>query len=293
MTQHSEHIASPATFHLPAVATFVNRRWWWTTLLVLLALGVLVRLGFWQLDRREQRLAYNAQIRQQLAQPPLVLNEDESLMAAPAEAWNELKNRQVTVQGAYDLSRQMALTFQNLNSTPGFHFITPLVIDGIADPTDGRPRAVLIDRGWVPIAEQPSEFWSRYDVTGPLAVTGYIKSSQTLPGAMDESEAGWQPEWYRVDIPKIQAQMPYHLLPVYLQQAPGEAEDTLPPYRMALDAGLSEGNHLSYAIQWFIFATILLVGYVYFVGRNTPGIAGENKQVNSKSSTPDRTQERT
>jgi surfeit locus 1 family protein len=285
MTQHSEHMASPSSFHLPTVTTFVNRRWWWTTLLVLLALGVLVRLGFWQLDRREQRLAYNAQIRQQLSQPPLVLNENETLMAAPAQAWNELKNRRITVQGEYDLSRQMALTFQSLNATPGFHFITPLVIEGTADPTDGLPRAVLVDRGWVPIAEQPPEFWSRYDVTGPLAVTGYIKSSQTLPEAKGQADVDWQPEWYRVDIPKIQGQIPYHVLPVYLLQAPSEAEQNALPYRAALDADLSEGNHLSYAIQWFIFATILLVGYVYFVGKHTPEITKESKHIDSKSRT--------
>ena len=47
---------------MPSARTFFNRQWWWTTLLVLLGIALLLRLGFWQLDRLAQRRAYNADI---------------------------------------------------------------------------------------------------------------------------------------------------------------------------------------------------------------------------------------
>ena len=66
--------------------------------------------------------------------------------------------------------------------------------------------------------------------------------------------------WFRVDLPRIQEQTPYPLLPVYVEQAP-EPGRSGPPWPQDPIA-LSEGSHLSYALQWFAFATILLVGYV-------------------------------
>jgi surfeit locus 1 family protein len=256
-TEHPVKAAPASRFQWPALTTFFNRQWWWTTLLVLVALGVLVRLGIWQLDRRDQRRAHNAEIVQQLALPPLSLN-DEPL----PEDLTALKYRQVTVRGEYDLSGQVALTQQAWNVSPGFHLITPLVIAG----GDQHPTAVLVDRGWLPVAELAPENWSQYDVTGPVELTGYIRLSQTVRGAAQVSGAP-QTEWYRVDVPAIQAQLPYELLPIYLQQVPPAGGNTALPFRGELEPDLSEGPHLSYAIQWFTFALILGAGYVYFVGK--------------------------
>jgi surfeit locus 1 family protein len=262
-TERPVKVSPASRFRWPAVTTFFNRQWWWTTLLVLAAMGVLVRLGIWQLDRREQRRVYNAQIIQQLALPPLSLNDE----VLPADL-TELRNRQATVRGEYDFSGQVALTQQHWNDSPGFHLITPLVIQDEARARSGdqRAAAVLVDRGWLPAGELAPENWSQYDVPGPVDVTGYIKLSQTVDGAAQASVAP-QAEWYRVDVEAIQAQMPYELLPIYLQQVPPVEGSTALPFRGELEPDLSEGPHLSYAIQWFIFTTILGVGYVYFVGK--------------------------
>jgi surfeit locus 1 family protein len=72
-----------------------------------------------------------------------------------------------------------------------------------------------------------------------------------------------------VDVAAIEAQLPYALLPIYLQQVPPtDGNDSL-PFQGELEPDLSDGPHLSYAIQWFIFAAILGVGYVYFVDNRT------------------------
>ncbi len=267
-TQRAQERAATSGFHLSGLTTFFNRQWWWTTLLVLLGMAVLVRLGLWQLDRLEQRRAHNAQIVEQLALPPIPLNS-ESL---PADLVG-LKNRQALARGEYDFSQQVALTQQNWMDTPGFHLITPLIIEGGARSGDGHPTAVLVDRGWLPAAELEVANWSKYDVAGPVAVLGYIQLSQALKGAgnVGQTSRELQREWYRVDVAAIEAQMPYELLPVFLQQAPPADGDGGLPYRSELDSDLSEGNHLSYAIQWFIFATIFGVGYVYYVGKRTDG----------------------
>jgi len=262
--QQTQEARIPTRFHVPGPTTFFSRQWWWTTLLVLLGMAILVRLGFWQLDRLEQRRAYNADITAKLALPPLALNGED----LPADL-EGLKNRSATVQGTYDFSQQVALLHQHWMNTPGFHLVTPLVIDDGARSGDLRPRAVLVDRGWLPAGELAQENWAQYDLVGASSVTGYIKLSQSLAGSEDASQTPDAPqaEWYRVDVDAIEAQLPYELLPVYLQEAPPSDGNTKLPFRGELESDLSDGPHLSYAIQWFIFATILVLGYVLFVGK--------------------------
>jgi len=265
-TERSQGTTSKGRTHLPALKTLFNRRWWWTTLLVVAGVLVLARLGVWQLDRREQRRSRNAEIVRQLALPPLSLNSGD----LPADL-KGLKDRQAMASGTYDLTQQVALMHQNWSSEPGFHLITPLVFEG-GESNDGeRPVAVLVDRGWLPAAALPQEYWSSYDVMDPVTVTGTIKLSQTVSNAGDAVTAPQQPhsEWYRVDVAQIEEQMPYQLLPIYLQEAPPEPADSELPFRSELDNDLSEGNHLSYAIQWFIFAAILAGGYIAYVGKRS------------------------
>ena len=69
--------------------------------------------------------------------------------------------------------------------------------------------------------------------------------------------------WYRVDTARIQPQVPYPLLPLFVQQTSGFVDGAMPAADVQID--LSDGPHLSYAIQWFAFATILLVGYAAYV----------------------------
>jgi surfeit locus 1 family protein len=73
-----------------------------------------------------------------------------------------------------------------------------------------------------------------------------------------------------VDIPAIQAQVPYELLPVYLLQVPPEGNATQLPYRAEPEVDLSDGPHLGYAIQWFIFSLILGIIYVRYVNKKEP-----------------------
>ncbi len=249
-----------------------GRRWWRTTLLVLAAMGVMIRLGFWQLDRLAQRRARNAQIARQLALPPL----DLTAAALPADP-GVLKNRRVTVRGQFDFAHQVALLYQNWMGAPGIHLIAPLRIEG-------SDRAVLVDRGWVPEAEAAPERWSQFDEPGTVVVTGFLRLSQPPPrgraGGKAAASPSFQTGWYRVDIPALQAQTPYELLPVYILQAPADDDGTHLPYRSEPSFDLSDGPHLGYAIQWFLFALILGGGYLRYVSGKEQDVL-ENSTCNS------------
>ncbi|GAB4542001.1 MAG: SURF1 family protein [Anaerolineae bacterium] len=245
------------------VARLFSRRWWWSTLIVLLGMAVLARLGVWQLDRLEQRKARNAEIIAQLSLPPLPLTAE-----GLPEDLGDLKYRRATARGEFDFSHQVVLLHQNWMNAPGVHLIAPLVLEG-------GSQAVLVDRGWLPADQAAPDGWSQFDEPGLLEVTGFIQLSQTLPS---RSQTAGQPEspefrseWYRVDIEAIQAQMPYQLLPVFILQSPAEDEGVRLPYRSEPEFDLSNGPHLGYALQWFVFALILGIVYVSYVRKKEAG----------------------
>jgi surfeit locus 1 family protein len=229
----------------------ISRRWWWTTLLVIAGMALLARLGFWQLDRLDQRRSTNAQLIQQLNSSPINLNSEQ----LPANL-ADLEDRQAVVSGSFDYSSQVMLTQQNWQGRPGVHFITPFLVDRL-------DVAILIDRGWIPAREAATGDLASYNDGSTADVEGVIRLSDSIsavPSGLNEPKE----DWYRVDVAAIEAQMPYTLMPVYLQWLP-EGPDLELPYRAEREIDLSEGSHLGYAIQWFLFATVLGVGYLALI----------------------------
>ena len=229
----------------------ISRRWWWTTLLVIAGMALLARLGFWQLDRLDQRRSTNAQLIQQLNSSPINLN-NEQLPANLAD----LEDRQAVVSGSFDYSSQVMLTQQNWQGRPGVHLITPFLVDRL-------DVAILVDRGWIPAREAATGDLDSYNDGSTAEAEGVIRLSDSISGVPSGIEAPKE-EWYRVDVAAIETQMPYALMPVYLQWLP-EGPDLELPYRAEREIDLSEGSHLGYAIQWFLFATVLGVGYLALI----------------------------
>jgi surfeit locus 1 family protein len=235
-----------------------GRQWLISTLVVLAGMAVLARLGIWQLDRLEQRRARNVELRQALEATPL----DLAAYQMPAST-DELKNRDVVVRGKFDYSQQVYLKLQSWNGRPGGHLVTPLVIEG-------GETAVLVDRGWIPDSDAAVENWSKYKESSIATINGYIGLTQTLdaPEAGGNQPAMPQLEWYRIDVEAIAAQMSYPLLPFYVVQRPLPNGNTEPPFRSEREIDLSEGPHLGYAIQWFIFALMLGGAYMVYVNKS-------------------------
>lgn len=244
----------------PIVLRMFSKRWLPTTILVILGVALNIRLGIWQLDRLEQRRAFNARVLAQINQPLLVLQGDALTLALA-----NMEYRQVEVTGEYDLSHEVALRNQAWGNRLGVHLLTPLRIAG-------SDLAVIVDRGWVPLEGSDYQSWAEYPEPGEVTVRGVIRASQSKPDYGKRSDpvpAPGEPPlktWYFANIEGISNQVPYSLLPIYVQEAPDPARNDL-PYRTQPDLDLTEGPHQSYAIQWFTFAAILGAGYPYFIRR--------------------------
>jgi len=242
------------------IKRFLTPRWILTTLIVIFGVGVLIRLGFWQMDRLEWRRAFNSRATGQLNAPPLDLNIEQ-----PIDQLFDMEYRTATVHGTYDFSQEVLLRNQVWDSRLGFHVLTPLQIDG----TDWF---VIVDRGWVPFEDGAPTERVKYQETGTITLTGMIRRAQEKPdfgGVPDPTLAPGEVRldaWNVVNLIRIQAQSGLKLLPIYIIQAPETTWTTL-PYRSLPEIEISEGSHQSYAIQWFSFAAILGLGYPFFLRR--------------------------
>lgn len=228
------------------------------TLLVLLASGVMVRLGFWQLDRLAQRRAYNARVMAQITAPEVDLNQ-HALDIDDPEAY---RYRSAFVQGRFAPQDEILVRHRFYQGRPGYRVLTPLWIDGY-----GNTLAVLVDRGWVP---EPLTEEVPPPPLGVVEVRGYLMPGESAPTNATPPPAG--EAWFWVDLRMLDARLPYRLLSFYLVQTPPEGEtDTTLPLRTPLQVELTDGPHLGYAIQWFLFAAVLPLVYFYQVGKEEKG----------------------
>jgi len=82
----------------------------------------------------------------------------------------------------------------------------------------------------------------------------------------------------KIDLERIQAQLPYRIVPAYLLlQAQSPSQPSLP--EPAPLPELSEGPPLSYAIQWFTFAAIALIGFIVLALREGRDGASAGRDV--------------
>ena len=237
-----------------------SRRYWVTTVLVLLAVPVMVRLGFWQLDRLAQKRAYIVLVQERLNAPPQPLRSPQDLAGGP-ETW---RFRRVVVEGEFDFAHQVAVRNRFWQGHVGYHLLAPLRLRG-------SEYAILVDRGWIPPEKYDPALWAQYDEPGIVRVQGYLMESETSPGGSDVPARSGSRLVYWADVKALGAQIPYPLLPAVLLQeplSPVESSGTVYPVREGLRLDLSEGPHLGYAIQWFLFSVLLPGGYLYWLARD-------------------------
>jgi surfeit locus 1 family protein len=235
-------------------------KWMVAAFVVGLVAVLCVRLGFWQLDRLEQRQVDNAVGESRLVAEPADL---ASLLADADDDLEPLEYRRVVLRGVFDPTEEVLIRSQVELGQAGFHVITPLVGD--------EEWAVLVNRGWVPLGmDQPPV--EAAPGQGEVEIEAWIHLTQTRPALGPEDQPGEQSVFNRVDIGRLVEQMPYGLAPVYVVAMGDQATD-LPIIVDPPDFD-NEGPHLAYAIQWFGFAAVGLIGF-YFLSRKK-GVTADN-----------------
>ncbi|MCU1569802.1 MAG: hypothetical protein JWR33_543 [Naasia sp.] len=229
----------------------LSARWARYLLLAVIFALACAGLASWQLARRDEKVQEIRYIQQNYDSPPTPLAEllPERDDYSRADEW-----RPVVLTGSYQGEDQLLVRNRPKDGDGGFEVLVPFRTD--------QGAVFLIDRGWIPLASDgssPSE--APPPPPGEVTVVARLKGGEpSLPGGTTASGI----------LASIQLSEVERLLdePIY-SAAYGllDSEDPAPPERpaAAVRPELDEGPHLSYALQWVIFALIGFGGLAFAI----------------------------
>ena len=234
---------------------FAFRPLWLLSHLFSIFLVVLfVNLGFWQLrrlDEKEQRRdTITARREESAVALPQLLAETK-----PADI-ETLRYRRATVEGTYVRGADIQIDNRSKDGLPGAWIVTPMRLD------DGSIVAVSrgfqgFDSGRIDPPPPPS---------GTVEVVGTIMPWDTRNCGIRRDDAGTPAGAACLRRDAVEGALGSSVAPVVLQRVsstPPDADEIfpVPPPEIGL------GPHKSYAVQWFIFATIGVIGYPIILRR--------------------------
>jgi cytochrome oxidase assembly protein ShyY1 len=222
-----------------SVSRLLRPLWLLTHLLVVSAMFAMVGFGVWQLRRLDDRQAQNAVIEERMAQPAGPLLDVVDLDDPEASV-----HMTVHAPGTFDPGSEVYVANRTLDGRPGVNVVTLLELDS---------GAVVVDRGFLPRRAYlggEDSYWATPD--GEVVVTGRLRTTRSSRGGLgDEVDV--------IDLTGLSERWGVSLLPVYIEATSGAVVADYPLVPRPPD--LTDGPHFGYAIQWFVFALIALIGY--------------------------------
>lgn len=219
------------------------------TLATLALLPLLVSLGFWQLDRAEEKRALQAEYDARSRDEPV-------LIGSGVQAAEDLRFHKVVAHGRYDPEYEILLDNRVHRGQPGYYVITPLKL------RDSDVR-VLVNRGWVPLGESRTRLPDIATPQGEQEITGVatvpLERRFSLGG--EAPRGRWQVVWPYLDLARYAGAVPFPIQPVVVLLDPASTAGGFVREWARLDTGIA--THQGYAFQWFTLALALATIYLF------------------------------
>ncbi|MFC7789627.1 SURF1 family cytochrome oxidase biogenesis protein [Microbacterium sp. MAHUQ-60] len=224
---------------------------WGAYLLVAGAFAVVCALlSQWQFDRNEQTTKQIALVERNYDAPPVPLDD---LIGPDGRLPDAAEWHPVELRGQYLSDQQLLARNRPHGGTSAFEVLVPF--------QDRSGHVLLVDRGWVPPAEDSSPGVVPAPPSGEVTVIVRLRPGEQLPASGRGAPEGQVPT---INLPTIAELMnPGLVTGAYGQLA---SEDPAPAKHLGgFDSPTEDpGPHLSYAIQWIIFAVMgfAFIGYI-------------------------------
>lgn len=230
-----------------------GRLWlrWLALAALVVGLGVaFVHLGYWQLDRLEARRSANQSVTDHENSAVVDFSQAFGGTITDAQSWQRAR-----VTGTFDAEHQLIVRFRtNSDKVQGYEVLTPLLT------TSGQ--WLIVDRGWAPRSadgEYPSVLPD--PPSGEVTVIGYVRRDETADA---DAVTPYSGSVRLVNSVAIGTWLGRPVVNGYLsalEMTPEQTGGLLPVQPPAL----TEGNHFSYALQWFAFAGLAGIGLVVLI----------------------------
>lgn len=213
-----------------------------------MALALLLWLGFWQLDRLQQKNALITRIAEGAVSRPVPAPEYSSSLNL------DLEYSRVTATGIYRHDLEIPVHAIGRGGRPGYRIYTPF------ERVTGS--VILVNRGWVSKAMKDPASRRAGLLPGVVAVEGALR----IPGAKARFAPENQPEnndWYWLDMDLAASARQLDRLAWYIIVAAADPQSP-GPLRGATSAPNIANNHLGYMLTWFSLAFALVVIFAIY-----------------------------
>ncbi len=216
---------------------------WKVTLLSVLLLPLLLRLGYWQLERGEEKQQLQDQINVALSLPRVLLDgfEPEPPLL-----------RKVTLQGHFESAKYWLLANQVRNARVGYEVIVPYRLEsGVL---------VLVNRGWVQAPATRDKlpevvFSPSNELRGRL----YLPSENAMVRNL-EKQVGWPKRIQKLLPEQATEQLGEPVYSAILRIAYDDPSALVTQWRWL---NSTQDKHNGYAFQWFAMAFALCVTWLF------------------------------
>ena len=212
------------------------------SILITATFAFLVSLGFWQLERADDKSSIEASIKQANTGSVELIRKEEGLQSK--------EYYEVRLQGKYLSDKQFIYDNQIVDQVSGYYVLTPYALEG-------QSKAILINRGFIP--------WNgRRDKLADIVIgqeTREIKVQISKPIKRMELKPS-----------EVGIQFPALIQSIDLQDMADRAKVDFSSVIGLLDASASNGfirkwepytgsieKHIGYAVQWFLMALVLAI----------------------------------
>lgn len=233
-----------------------------TSLLALIFFVLFVSLGFWQLDRAEQKRSLHVFFEKQQAKDAIDLNHDVILIADI----NKILWRKISATGNFLERQQILLDNQVSTGQAGYYVYTPFKLENSED-------VVLVNRGWVSTGNDRNINPRLIMTEGMINIEGVLKEEPRTGLLLMENQIEKLGEtitrMQRLTIAEVSAITKIKFLPYIVRLSPESEHGYIRKWR-SRDSG--ENVHIGYAYQWFAFAITLFVIYLVMNIKRKDGV---------------------
>lgn len=241
---------------------------WKITIFFLLLLPVLIRLGYWQIERQQEKKQELTVYQQRQELPAIPLESLLSLYKDQANSEEKLRYRNIKMSGRFDDKKYWLIDNQPRTGKVGYEIVMPFTSD---------LGTVLVNRGWLeapprreqlPVVSTPQE---------TIEITGYLYTSQqnaVIKNTASDLAVDWPKRVIHLNVNEALSQ---------LELAGNNNQLVIDKQSMIVRINAdSQGafltdwplintkpeKHQAYAVQWFAMAFALIVLYGWFLLRS-------------------------
>ena len=233
------------TFHFSSFEIRVN---WIIAACVVISAASFANLGFWQLGRAAEKLEAQSILEAELRENAGPI---ENIPAGHLHRANpEMRNRHVQLQGEYLNDRTVLILAEFFDSQIGYGVVTPLRLTS-------NGKLVLVHRGWTSGILPPDTPPNIRPIDGPVDIGGQVfippQDARVIPSQINPNE--WPLRMRSLEIDVISEILGEPIFPFEVRITANQS-GTLTRHWPAVNPDVNQ--NLSYAIQWFTFALIII-----------------------------------